>query len=64
MVTLIGSNRPGLGLLVLTDRTFHGQYFRDLSVYFTVYVALLPTAMRHVRFLLVRVFSGLPPCVG
>ena len=36
MATLVGSNHPGLGFLVLEDRTFHGQYFLDLSVYFTV----------------------------
>ena len=32
----MGSNHPGLGFLVLEDRTFHGQYFPDLRVYFTV----------------------------
>ena len=29
-----------------------------------VYVALLPVSVWHIRFLLVRVFSGLPPCEG
>ena len=29
-----------------------------------VYVALLPVAVRHIRFLLVRVLSGSPPCMG
>ena len=36
----------------------------SIECLFTVYVALLPVAVRHIRFLLVRVFSGLPPCVG
>ena len=58
MATLVGSNHPGLGLLVLYDQTFHGQCLLDLSLYFTGYVVLLPTAARHIRFMLVRVFSG------
>ena len=30
----------------------------------TVNVVLLPTVARQIQILLVRVFSGLPPCVG
>ena len=64
MATLVRSNHPGLELLVRNNQTFYGQYFLSLSLYFTVYVALLPAAARHIRLQLVRVFSGLPPCVG
>ena len=64
VATLVGSNHPGLGLLIRYDWTFHGQCFLDLSLYFTGYVALFPPAARHSRILLVRGFSSLPHCVG
>ena len=62
MATLAGSDHPGSGLLIWSDGTFHGNIL-DLNGSRAAYVAL-EQAIRHIRFLLVRVFSGLPPCEG
>ena len=62
MATLVGSNFSRLRLLVQSVWTFMDLCFTKLDSYFTVYVTL-PATWRT-RFLLVRIFSGLPPCVG
>ena len=62
MATLVGPDSSLLRLLVQSVWTFMDLCFTKLDSYFTAYVTL-PATWR-IRFRLVRVFSGLPPCVG
>ena len=60
MATLIRSDHAGLRLLVMYDQTF--ALFLGLS--WTMDYGGCVVRFHRLDILVVRVFSGLPPCVG
>ena len=60
----LGSEAANLTPVVGTDDILQVGRMEMWGATLTVRVVFFPAAARHIRFLLVWIFSGLPPCVG